>query len=280
MEFLEPQVRQLYRILGHGECGGFSDVRCIIPKESPLEQDKEFQDRLKSFRETNEREPDDKELRDLHVVSRIILKGKKMLSSGPKNTTGVGIVILDGPPGHPMVLCSNLERSLRILTLIENAVQSASPAALCPRYPGSSAGTAALSRGLSAAPGNGALLVYRLPSPITTDFKPFEQRFKAFEEEMRKDLCEGVTLDATFDTARMVKLLGTVSTKGNREIGESARFIDFPCVPYATEPVLERIKAHRAGAQVTGSTPIKGTTFEKTFIESRSESDFGLACSL
>src|ERR1700682_380546 len=47
----------------------------------------------------------------------------RLLWNGHKNTTGAEIVILDGPPGHPMVLCTNLERSLQILTQIENAVR-------------------------------------------------------------------------------------------------------------------------------------------------------------
>src|SRR5260221_11764981 len=45
----------------------------------------------------------------------------RISSSGRRNITGVEIVILDGPPGHPMVLCSNLKRSLQILTQIESA---------------------------------------------------------------------------------------------------------------------------------------------------------------
>ena len=35
MEIMEPQIRQLYRLLGHAEGDGYSDVRCIL-SDGPL----------------------------------------------------------------------------------------------------------------------------------------------------------------------------------------------------------------------------------------------------
>ena len=270
---LEPQTRQLYRILGHAEGDGFSDVRCIIPKDSPLEKEKEFQDRLSDFRIKNKREPDDKELASLHVISRTLIKGEQNVVEWAKKYNGRGncyigrtarksdgtlhefrTITADIDPDRERGTAATLELSSRAIEGARKVLQ---------HYRG----------GYLAASGNGALIIYRLPVPITSDFKTFEQRFKAFEEQMRKVLPAGVTLDATFDTARMVKLLGTVSTKGDRANWRHSRFIDFPLMPYNKNDILNKISS--CGSLVTPEVKIPSAA--SLGYKSRSEAVFGLA---
>jgi replicative DNA helicase len=272
MEIMEPQIRQLYRILGHAEGDGYSDVRCIIPKDSPLEQEKEFKDRLEQFRTKNNREPDDKELATLHVINRSIIKGEQNVLEWAKKYNGRGNCYIgrtartsDGSLHEFRTITADIDPNRERGTsatpeLSARAIQGARKVLL--NYPG----------GYLATSGNGALILYRLPSPITTDFKGFEQRFRLFEDEMRKHLPEGVTLDATFDTARMVKLLGTVSTKGDRANWRVSRFLDFPLMPYLRNDVLGRITACAPALQ-----PTQPATFKNTVYASRSESDFAMA---
>src|SRR5260221_376901 len=272
MDILEPQVRQLYKILGHAEGDGYSDMRCIIPKDSPLEQEKEFQDRLINFRKTNNREPNDKELATLHVVNRSIIKGEQNVLEWAKKYNGRGncyigrtartsdgamlefkTITADIDPDRERGTAATTELSARAIQGARKVLQH-------------------IQGGYAAASGNGALIVYRLQNAVKSDFKTFEQRFRSFENEMRKFLPEGVTLDATFDTARMVKLLGTMSTKGDRANWRHSRFIDCPVVPDQRNTVLERIESCAPVAKT--SVP---TAFKNTVYASRSESDFALA---
>ena len=71
----------------------------------------------------------------------------------------------------------------------------------------------------------------------------------------------------------MVKLLGTVSTKGDRANWRHSRFIDFPIAPYFRNDVYQRINS--CGALSTTGTKVQ--TPKNTVYASRSESDFALA---
>jgi KaiC/GvpD/RAD55 family RecA-like ATPase len=127
--------------------------------------------------------------------------------------------------------------------------------------------------GYLATSGNGALVVYRLPSAIQDGFKQFEMGFKELEEEFRKFLQQGVKLDATYDSARLVKLLGTVSTKGDQKEWRVSRFIDIPSLPFRRNGVLERVRACATSFDRSAAAPV----LANTVYASRSESDFALA---
>lgn len=268
MEILEPQVRQIYRLLGHGENpNGYSDMRCILA-DGPL-----LSEACELFRTKHGgRGPDDEEIKKLKVVNRSIIKGEQNIVEWAKKYNGRGncyigrtarasdgsllefkTVTADIDPNRERGTSATVELSTLALQGARRILQ---------HYPG----------GYVASSGNGALLIYRLQAPVTADFKAFEQRFRLFEDEMRKVHGEGVTLDATFDTARMVKLLGTMSTKGDRANWRHSRFIDFPVVPYSRNTVLERIESCAPVAKA--GVP---TTFKNTVYASRSESDFALA---
>lgn len=268
MELLEPQVRQLYKILGHGENPeGFSDVRCILA-DGPL-----LDEALEKFRNSHGgREPDEEELKRIKVINRSIIKGEQNVLEWSKKYNGRGNCYIgrtarrsDGAMLEFKTITAdidpNRERGTSATTeLSARAIQGAR--ALLLNYPG----------GYIASSGNGALVIYRLQNPINSDFPGFQTKYKQFEEEMRKVLPEGVKLDATFDTPRMVKLLGTMSTKGDRTNWRVSRFIDFPVLPYCRNTVLERIESCATVAKT--SVP---KTFKNTVYASRSESDFALA---
>jgi replicative DNA helicase len=267
MEIMENQIRQLYRILGHAEGDGFSDVRCIIADGSLLDE------AIEKFKTLHGgRAPDDEEIKHLKVVNRAIIKGEQNVVEWAKKYNGHGNCYIgrtarksDGTLHEFRTITADIDPNRNRGTAATPEQTSLSIQAarrVLQHYPG----------GYLAASGNGALIIYRLPSPVTTDFKAFEQRFRAFEDEMRKVHGEGVTLDATFDTARMVKLLGTVSTKGDRAQWRHARFLDFPLMPYAKNNILDRINACGVVAKGEKTKALKNTVYA-----SRSESDFALA---
>lgn len=273
MEILEPQVRQLYKLLGHGENGGYSDVRCIIPEGSPLEQEKEFKDRLDNFRRKNNREPDVKELRRLHCINQSIIAGEEAVVQWARAHNGRGNCYI----GRTARTAEGALKEFRTITAdIDPNRERGTAATEELQSQALKAGKSLVNvirGGYCAASGNGVLVLYRLSQPVTADFQTFESKFKQFEGEMRKHLPVGVTLDATFDTARMVKLLGTVSTKGDRANWRPARFIDFPMLPYLRNDVFQRIESYGAAPKPVGGLPTAASLGYK----SRSEAVFGLA---
>lgn len=268
MELLENQVRQLYKILGHGENPeGHSDVRCILA-DGPL-----LDEALERFRSNHGgREPDEEELKRLKVINRSIIKGEQNVLEWAKKYNGRGNCYIgrtarrsDGAMLEFRTITADIDPNRERGT-------SATPELSAVAIQGARQVLLHHTGGYVASSGNGALVIYRLPNPITTDFEQFQTKYKKFEEEMRKVLPEGVKLDATFDTPRMVKLLGTMSTKGDRANWRVSRFIDFPVIPYSRNAVLERIESCATVAK-TGIP----TAFKNTVYASRSESDFALA---
>jgi replicative DNA helicase len=268
MDILEPQVRQLYRLLGHGENpNGYSDVRCIIA-DGPL-----LTEAIELFRNKHgSREPDTEELKRLKVVNRSIIKGEQSVMDWARKYNGKGNCYIgrsarasDGTLLEFRTITADIDPNRERGT-------SASESLASTAINGARAVLLSYRGGYIAASGNGALILYRLSKPVTGDFKAFESAYRQFEDDMRKVLPEGVTLDATFDTARMVKLLGTISTKGDRTNWRHARFIDFPLLPYSRNEIMERILTCGETIKTTSSKP-----FQNTVYQSRSESDFALA---
>lgn len=266
-EFLESHVRQLYRLLGHGDSDGFSDLRCILVDGVLLNA------AIERFTKRTGNAPNDEEVKRLKVVNRSIVKGEQAVVDWTRRFNGHGNCFIgrasrkeDGTLHEfTTVTCDIDPDRERGTAATVGQVQTTMLGAreILRRYPG----------GYLAASGNGALVVYRLSSTVAEGYKQFEVGFKAFEEELRQALQEGVTLDATYDHARMVKLLGTVSTKGDQTEWRVSRFIDVPSLPYRRNRVLERIRACAPSSDSASPTP----TPTNTVYASRSESDFALA---
>jgi len=267
MEFLEPQARQLYKILGHAEGDGYSDVRCILA-DGPL-----LDAAIEKFKNGHGgRAPDEEETKRIKVVNRSIIKGEEAVIAWARKYNGHGNCYIGrsartekGALKEFRTITADIDPNRERGTSADGSLQSKALAA-------GKALTNVFRGGYCAASGNGVLVIYRLAEPVLPDFKVFEAKYKQFEEEMRKVLPEGVTLDATFDTARMVKLLGTVSTKGDKANWRNARFIDFPMLPFARNDIRARIETCGGLA-----APVQGTAFKNTVYQSRSESDFALA---
>lgn len=268
MDILEPQVRALYKILGHAEAEGYSDVRCILA-EGPL-----LDEAIEKFKTSHGgRGPDDEELKRIKVINRSIIKGESAVVEWARKYNGKGNCYVgrtsrkqDGSMHEFRTITADIDPNRERGTsategLSALAIQGARLVLL--RYQG----------GYVAASGNGALIVYRLPNPVNSDFPQFQAKYKKFEDEMRKALPAGVTLDATFDTPRMVKLLGTVSTKGAKENWRIARFIDFPVLPYRTNNIRERIEE----CEAVSPQAVKIPSASSMGYKSRSEAVFGLA---
>jgi replicative DNA helicase len=267
LEILEPQVRQLYKLLGHGENpNGHSDVRCIIA-DGPL-----LDGAIEGFKRKYSKEPSPEDIKKIKVVNRSIIKGEQAVVEWARKYNGQGNCYIgrsarasDGSLLEFRTVTADIDPNRERGT-------SASESLAATALQGARTLLQAFRGGYLAASGNGALVIYRLSNPVTGDLAAFAKKYSLFEDEMRKVLPEGVTLDATFDTARMVKLLGTTSTKGDRANWRFARFVDFPIIPYTRNDILQRIEA--CGAVVTREVP---TSFKNTVYKSRSESDFALA---
>jgi replicative DNA helicase len=252
MELLENQVRALYRLLGHGDNpNGYSDCRCIIPDGSDILVTDANQSKM---------------------VNRSIIKGESSVIEWARRYNGQGNCYIgrsarasDGALLEFRTITADIDPNREhgtaaTLELSATAIHGAR--AVLQHFRG----------GYVASSGNGALIIYRLQNPVTADFKAFEAKYKLFEDEMRKVLPSGVTLDATFDTARLVKLLGTVSTKGNRANWRHSRFLDFPILPYKRNDILEGVESCSAVVK-----NLSLSNFTNTVYKSRSESDFALA---
>jgi KaiC/GvpD/RAD55 family RecA-like ATPase len=242
VEFLESHVRQLYRLLGHGDCDNYTDLRCI-----KLDNNK--------------------------VVDRSIVRGEQAVVDWARRFNGKGNCFIgrasrneDGSVYEFSTVTADIDSDRErntAATVGQMQIALIGAREILRRYPG----------GYLATSGNGALIIYRLPSPIKEGFKQFETGFKGLEEELRKCLQEGVKLDATYDSARLVKLLGTVSTKGDSKMWRVSRFIDVPSPPFRRNRILERIRAYATSF----SPETKSESFANTVYASRSESDFALA---
>lgn len=268
MDILEPQIRALYKILGHAEADGYSDVRCILAEGPLLDQ------AIANFKQSHDgRSPTDDEVKRIKVISRAIIKGESAVVEWARKYNGKGNCYVgrtarkqDGSMHEFRTITADIDPDRERGTaaadgLVALAIQGARQ--VLQRHPG----------GYIASSGNGSLIVYRLPNPINSDFEQFQAKYKQFEEDMRKALPVGVTLDATFDTPRMVKLLGTVSTKGDQALWRVSRFLDFPTIPFKHNSVLERISAYSTVTKTNVQIPTAGSMGYK----SRSEAVFGLA---
>jgi hypothetical protein len=79
--------------------------------------------------------------------------------------------------------------------------------------------------GACASSGNGVLVIYRLAP--SDNIKGLSDGLKRFEDAVRKDFETGeVRIDATSDAPRLIKLIGTLSTKGSEQQWRHAHFLN------------------------------------------------------
>lgn len=209
LEFIEPHTRALWRLLNHGD--DFSDLRCIDVNEKKL-------------------------------LDRSLVRGEEAVVRWASAWNGRGNCFIGrnprGASGNP---CRVTTFSLDI-----DPIRPIGAAATgLQNQDALEAGRAVLlhcgNNGYLGNSGNGSLVLFRLRTPVD-DLKDFESRLRAWEESLRRGVLAPfagkVRLDATFDSARIIKCVGTASTKGDRAHWRVARFMDLPSPPYRVVPGL------------------------------------------
>lgn len=119
--------------------------------------------------------------------------------------------------------------------------------------------------------GNGALVVWTTDSPILADFKAFEAKLKSFQDECAELVkpFKGVRIDATQDSARLIKLIGTVSVKGGTRV---TRFLRFSNRAGDGNDVFRHVAEFRTSQPVP-----KEALLAKAASDDRSRNDYALA---
>ena len=244
---LENHVKQLYKLLQHkGEHSQVHaqsrqdnkmvDRRLIEGEESLLKWVKQFDNRADLFVGRNPRTKDGK-------VEKITSISVDLDPIRPKDS-----------PSTFEQLQESIKASKKILKVSEYR------------------------NGIIATSGNGCHIYWAFSEPIQERLKEFELGAKLFEAEIRK-LIEGefnVRVDAIYDNPRLVKIIGTTSTKGEVNQRRLARFLSpIDWSRAINGHVRKRILGYSANQQVRELTPIP-----KTEDVDRSKLDFGLALRL
>jgi len=93
--------------------------------------------------------------------------------------------------------------------------------------------------------GNGCLLLFPIAGIDIQHLQQFQTACRLLEDEIRKEFeTSEVKIDATYDVARLVKLLGSKSVKGDPRLWRYAKFTRRPVFRAVRSPILERIKGN------------------------------------
>ncbi len=160
------------------------------------------------------------------LVSRELIYGKEKVKAWIAQNNGKGNVFIGRNPrsadGH-VVACTSLSLDL-------DPIRDKGTAATPARHSKALESARLLSRRLSgsiiASSGNGALVLFPLRRPLPVERA--ERVGKAIENKARlllESFKESINVDHTHDAARLVKAMGTMSTKGDRALWRPARFI-------------------------------------------------------
>jgi hypothetical protein len=124
--------------------------------------------------------------------------------------------------------------------------------------------------------GNGALLIFPFDS-VQADVSELTQQIKEFEHGIIERFSTSeVRIDATFDAPRLVKVMGSLSVKGEQSLWRYAKFLQ-PVLSGLGRgsQILERIR------RITvPESPVVLPSFRAGDYDSRSEADFGMAVRL
>ncbi len=203
-QFLEHHVRALYRLLGHRK-DEYTDVKCIdvnakqLIATALLQGEDSFVEWAKKYNGAGN-----------------VFCGRNPRSADRK-VCRIGTFSLDLDPERPAGTAASDE-------MVRQCRESA--LSLGTRFP----------NGYCADSGNGSLLLWRVNYP--GEKSQFERALQAFQKEAQKLCPEGVKVDETHDAARLIKVIGTMSTKGYRKDWRVSRFITLPNPPYSHSTIL------------------------------------------
>lgn len=185
IQFLENHVRALYRLLGHRK-GEYTDVRVIdVNKKGSAPLARKLLQGEEEFVAM---------VRQWNGIANVFV-GRNPRSADAK-VCRIGCFTLDIDPEREAGTASTPVQLLRACEAARRIVQT-------------------YQAGYIAESGNGALVVYR-KSEYDGDFKAHERALARLQDEAQKLVPEGVKVDATHDAARLIKVIGTMSTKGDR----------------------------------------------------------------
>jgi KaiC/GvpD/RAD55 family RecA-like ATPase len=214
--FLESHVRGLYRLLAHGD--SHSDLRCVDVNQGKM-------------------------------VDRSIVRGEEDVVRWAREFNGKGNCFIGRNPRNADGSVSRVTTATIDIDPVRPKGTSADDAMLSLALRAGRDVVTAYPHGYLGCSGNGALVVFALE-----ESDDVSKKLKAFEELLRKRMPDGVRIDSTHDDARMIKMLGTVSMKG--EVRRVSRFLDLPVLPYrrGTLPDIEH-RAAEKNARICSEIP-------------------------
>ena len=226
-EFLEPHARALYRLLNHGD--EWTDCRCLYAG-GPL-----WEEVLAKFEARNGRQPNAKEKEWLGVADRTILNGERAFIEWCREWNGKANLYVgrsprtkDGTVSRVTTYSHDIDPRHPPRTSVTRALLDKAMLAgrrVLQKWPG----------GYLAESGNGAMVVYRLAIPISENTDSFERWLATRQNEIRELLGDSeIKCDSIHDNERIIKIPGSLSTKGDAENWRTARFVDIPALPYKT----------------------------------------------
>lgn len=241
-QFNEQHIRRFYRLLAHGT--DFSDMRCINVNGGG-------------------------------VVDRSIVQGEEAVVSWAKRFNGKGNLFTGRNPRTGTGTVSRITTASLDLDAVREKGTAATEAAVQRVIVGARRIVSAFGCGDVGMSGNGCLVILSGFNTPVAECKDFESKLVAVENRARALLSDAkgeIICDHTHDSARMVKLLGSLSCKGNQKDWRLSRFLDLSNNPRSTQSLFS--EAPRVAAP---SLPSSKDLVKKTIYASRSEADFALA---
>lgn len=167
-------------------------------------------------------------LNDGKLISRELLYGEEKVKAWAEAQNGKGNVFIGRSPRDKD---GNVVH-VSCLSLDLDPIRPKGTAATKQQHIGALCAADDLSRrlraGIIASSGNGALVLFPLRGPIGVERS--ERIGKALEDKARlllESFKESVNVDSTWDASRLVKVMGTISTKGGKANWRYARFDAF-----------------------------------------------------
>lgn len=243
-EFKELHLRLLYRVLGHS--GNVSRVGSLDYSTKQYQQ--VFLDSEDKVVEYG---------RSFNGQRNVFLSRAYRDSSG--NVCGTWAITFDIDPVRPKDTAASLEQNQLALEAGRKVLQ---------RYGG----------GYLANSGNGALVVYHLPSPINNldKLKEHYQKERVLINELQELIGDKLKIDATNYSEAVIKGIGTFSTKGEIKDRRCSKWIDAPFPPFQNcGKLLERLNQISLPKQLS-SQVINVAELRSKFQGDRSVADFHL----
>ncbi len=197
MEIIELDVRRLYQALGHR--GSFSQVHCQDPNENNGGNGLVSHELVSTEEEL------------VAWARKHNGQGNCFIGRNPRDKTGAVVAITAISLDIDVVRApKTASTDLQVAKTVEVGREILS------KYKG----------GLLCVSGNGVLLLYPGSAYVPDDLRRFEAGCRVFENQVREEFqTSGVKIDATHDAKRLIKVLGTVSTKGDPKDWRHARFV-------------------------------------------------------